>query len=206
MELPDGLQDLLRTLELWKLLQPPKRGGQADDTSLPAAANAPLRRSVYTLLRCLITKREDWTDRSLADSIGPTILRSIWLEEDSSVWSGGVVGEAIALFLTKFRRVWLAVVAPVDSIEGAPKDEDGSSEDSDEDESEGDDEEAMGTSEEQLVLSPPPGQDTYSSFLGFLQRGCNGQAIEAYPLVLVILSTIPEEVRSVRESGVVIPC
>jgi hypothetical protein len=128
------------------------------------------------------------------------------LEEDSSVWSGGVVGEAIALFLTKFRRVWLAVVAPVDSIEGAPKDEDGSSEDSDEDESEGDDEEAMGTSEEQLVLSPPPGQDTYSSFLGFLQRGCNGQAIEAYPLVLVILSTIPEEVRSVRESGVVIPC
>ncbi len=200
LDLPESVQKLLHETEMWNLIRPPA----SSEVTSTLAPNAPIRRALYMLLRCLITKREAWTNAHLVDLIGPLLLQSAWLEEDGAVWSGGIMGEALALFLTKFRRVWstqaTSSLEPTQEEDGT-EDEHSSSEDADDDDVEDDADvlpEAFETPAEIMAIAP--GLQAYKLFLGFLQRGCNGQAVEAYPLVLVIISTIPEDVSQCATS------
>ncbi len=196
MEIPESLANLLHKSEFWSLISP---DGSTN-------SNGPIRRGLYSILRTLIRRREQWVGERIVPVAAPIIMKSAWREADATVWAGGVLGETLALWLTKFRQVWLM---PTRVDAGGNENDADTDADSDDDidESGSDTEEegepASGAATERTAVpadsakaSRTLGQESYEAFLTFLQRGCNGQAVEAYPIVLVILSTIPSEVSN----------
>lgn len=153
---------------------------------LIASGTPPVRRAVYLVIQALVNKHQDFCKGRLLSIVGPRLLSNVWKEEDAGVWSGGAVSEALLLFLTKFREVWMLV---------EPKKDQGGRDDADDgdDDDEGDDDNASDTSED-TVAEPGVGHESFDSFLAFLQRGCNGYPAEGYPTLLVVLSTIPEQI------------
>ncbi|KAG9125401.1 hypothetical protein FRC07_007760 [Ceratobasidium sp. 392] len=111
-------------------------------------------------------------------SLGTVALRSAWVEPDvgarTSMW------EALLGLLTAYPEVWSI---PPPTLQGREEDEASDSED------EGDDTAAADAqAETQAVL---PGQAAYTDFLSFLQMGCLGSAVQSYPAIVIVLSTIP---------------
>lgn len=88
-------------------------------------------------------------------------------------------------FIEEVPNVWRTAKIEVANTEDEESDEDDS-----EEENEESDEETK-----PKVLSPQESPKIfYNSFLRFLQLGCGGSPIQGYPTLIVILSTIPEEV------------
>lgn len=143
---------------------------------LVASGTPPVRRAVYLVIQALVTKHHDFCKERLVAVIGSHLLSNVWKEEDAGVWSGGAVSEALLLFLTKFRQVWLLDGQAGDQNEDDNKDDDAS--DSSEDSTDG----------------AGAGHAGFESFLSFLQKGCNGFPAEGYPTLLVVLSTVPEQI------------
>lgn len=42
------------------------------------------------------------------------------------------------------------------------------------------------------------GQAAYNQFLSFLEAGCHGSALQSYPAIVIVLSTLPSTVRRPR--------
>lgn len=74
------------------------------------------------------------------------------------------------------------------------KDQESDSDSEDENESEG---KSHPLSPGDGVTNSRPGGtvEAYREFLQFLQLGCYGSPIQGYPVIVVVLSTIPTEVR-----------
>lgn len=75
----------------------------------------------------------------------------------------------------------------VDSVKEAEGDEN--------DESSEDENDGQGKSEKPTLSITYGTSSAYREFLSFLGSGCAGSPIQGYPAVLVILSTIPKNVR-----------
>ncbi|KAF8580184.1 hypothetical protein K439DRAFT_1357639 [Ramaria rubella] len=124
--------------------------------------------------------------------ISSAILRSAFVEPDpvvrSSMW------EPLLMFLTKINNAWVlnrGYEHPASFVKAQAEDESDSSSES-----------SKSVNETGLELSHPhpqseeetPNFAAYAEFLSFLGLGCNGSPIQGYPTILVILSTIPNEI------------
>ncbi|KAG8733555.1 hypothetical protein FRC11_005224 [Ceratobasidium sp. 423] len=105
-------------------------------------------------------------------NLGTAAIRSAWTETDAGVWSA----------------------EPIDpsSIGISGADEVDNDDDSEDD--------AMETTTDRAAATTY-GQLAFSDFLHFLELGCQGSAIQSYPTIVIVLSTIPESIFSYNRSN-----
>ncbi|KAJ9108838.1 hypothetical protein QFC21_000158 [Naganishia friedmannii] len=194
---------LLTEPQLWDLFTTP---ANADDASQVAAP--PVRQALYAVFFALASRFESFTRSKLLGSAGSSFLRNIWTEMDASVWAGRATVEAVVAFLTKYKEIWLYERNPVEDTEVSQSNESAAhSQDEDEDTDEEDEAEEAETPEEgPMPISETLGQTAYRNFLGYLQRGCNGSPSAGYQLVLVVVSTLPEQLLSPDPDGLETLC
>ncbi|CAE6527519.1 unnamed protein product [Rhizoctonia solani] len=127
-------------------------------------------------------------------NLGTAAIRAAWTETDpgvrSSMWDGFLP------LIAAFPEVWSAEPIDQSSIGTSGADEI----DNDDDSEDG----AMETTTDRAASSQSTttyGQLAFSDFLHFLELGCQGSAIQSYPAVVVVLSTIPESIFSYDSSN-----
>lgn len=116
---------------------------------------------------------------SVATELSRGVLRSAFIEMDSNVQSA--LWYPLLLFLKEFPNSW--------ELELKASQED--NEDDDDDNSENEDE---GDGAKPKPTWTTSSSAAYQEFLQFLQLGCSGSPVQGYPVVLVVLSTIPSTV------------
>lgn len=184
-DLPESLHNLLKTSQLYSTLSSPQ--------SL-------VRKSAWGLVGVLAEKWES-VCKDMIESLSVEVGKNAWSEQEGTVRAS--MGEPVVLFfksayqrslifglLSRWRAADTVVFAEFpDTWElSSPDDDD---EDDIEEEAAGDD-----------TASPTPEAvknktfPTYESFLAFLQSGCRGAAVQSYPLLVILLSTLPESVRA----------
>lgn len=189
----DYFNALLKDKQLWSLFT---TAAKAEDPASIAAP--PVRQTLFDVLLVLLTRHESYMRTKLFDVAGPIFLQNIWTETDVSVWSGRAVPDAVVAFFTKFKEVWLFDDESEDMEDDFEPQESAehTADETEEDETEADSEdEAAVASSGQRAPKVTLGQAAYQDFLAYLQRACNGTPLIGYPLVLVIVSTIPDTVR-----------
>ncbi|EUC55355.1 E3 ubiquitin-protein ligase listerin, putative [Rhizoctonia solani AG-3 Rhs1AP] len=127
-------------------------------------------------------------------SFGAAAIRSAWTETDAAVRTS--VWDGFLPLITAFPDVWN--IAP---IEHSSTGTSGLGEvDSDGDD---DSEDSIDTTTDPATsshITTTYGGLAFSDFLRFLELGCQGSAIQSYPVVVIVLSTIPEPVFSYEHS------
>ncbi|KAH7332749.1 hypothetical protein B0J17DRAFT_677411 [Rhizoctonia solani] len=129
-------------------------------------------------------------------NLGAVAIRSAWVETDAAVRS--LMWDGFLPLITVFPEVWNTKLIEL-SLKGI-----GGRGGVD---SDGDD-----ISEEDAVeMTTEPGGSShftttcghlaYTDFLHFLELGCQGSAIQSYPAVVIVLSTLPESILSYDRSG-----
>ncbi|KAF9075216.1 hypothetical protein BDP27DRAFT_38333 [Rhodocollybia butyracea] len=127
--------------------------------------------------------------------LSASVLHSAWQEYDVGVQ--GVLWQPLLQFLRDNGEVWKWEMEYTSSLPSIATVRDSDSEASDSDseagESSSDDErkEIVEASTPTHAEFPPSPSSAYEAFLSFLARGCNGSPVQAYPAVVIVLSTIP---------------
>ena len=195
---PERLHQLLSSTSMWNMLRP------ATGEHGVSAAAPPVRRALYNLLAQLMSKFDGVFETEILPVAGPIVLMNVWTESDHSVWSGTAVQEAVTLLVTKYRQVW--TLTGQESFNEGEQQQDEAQDDGDDDDEDEDHEGDEADDDEEQEKDTPAsshkesiGAQAYQRFLSYLQRGCNGSPIEGYPTVLVVLSTIPQDVSHVTD-------
>ncbi|KAJ1302223.1 hypothetical protein OPQ81_001046 [Rhizoctonia solani] len=128
-------------------------------------------------------------------NLGSAALHSAWTEIDpavrTSMWDGFLP------LITTFPEVWNTEPLETSSIGTSGQ---GGVESDDNDDSQ---EDTMGTTMARATScrsTTTHGHLAFSDFLHFLELGCHGSAIQSYPAVVIVLSTIPESIFSYHRS------
>ncbi|KDN48410.1 hypothetical protein RSAG8_03002, partial [Rhizoctonia solani AG-8 WAC10335] len=128
-------------------------------------------------------------------NLGAAAIRSAWTETDAAVRSA--MWDGFLPLITAFPEVWNTQPIEHSSTGTSGQGEvDGDSDDNSEDT----------TTEMTMDLATSSRSTTtygglaFSDFLRFLELGCQGSAIQSYPAVVIVLSTIPESVFSYERS------
>ncbi|CUA69442.1 E3 ubiquitin-protein ligase listerin [Rhizoctonia solani] len=129
-------------------------------------------------------------------NFGATAIRAAWTETDTvvriSMWDG------LLPLITAFPEVWSVNPIAQQSLRTGEQEEvDSESDDKSED------------SIPEMTMDPATssrstqtnGELAFSDFLRFLELGCQGSAIQSYPAVVIVLSTIPESIFSYERSN-----
>ncbi|KZO96166.1 hypothetical protein CALVIDRAFT_555263 [Calocera viscosa TUFC12733] len=157
-----------------------------------------VRRASWGLLKVLVGKWQAALQATegtsgVVEVLAPAVLRSAWVEPEAGV--RGAMWEPVLSFLTKFPKAWEIEARSRPTVDGEEEDEE---EDGDEDEDE-EDTETEAPRPAPALASPgspatPIQSQAYSEFLEFLRTACRGSATTGYPIVLVVLSTIPASI------------
>ncbi|KAG1779464.1 hypothetical protein EV702DRAFT_1178536 [Suillus placidus] len=135
-----------------------------------------VRQATWALLSVLL-QRYKGAIEPFIPILSVVLLRSAWVETDSGVRNA--LFQPVLIFLKEFPNAWI--------LEGAydeDKNEDGDDSDSDSEE--------LGPKSSSTLKEHS--SEAYREFLQFLELGCAGSPIDGYPMVLVVLSTIPSSV------------
>ncbi|KAJ3872691.1 hypothetical protein F5051DRAFT_148142 [Lentinula edodes] len=120
-----------------------------------------------------------------------SVFHSAWTEQDAGVQ--GVMWQPLLKFLKDNPEAWQWEMGykytaefnlPMRDVDA------GSDSDSESDSSDGEEEDVRKGTE----VPPFTASRAFKSFLSFLACGCNGSPIQAYPAVMVVLSTIPSSI------------
>ncbi|KAJ3757954.1 hypothetical protein EV360DRAFT_44950 [Lentinula raphanica] len=122
--------------------------------------------------------------------LSSSIFHSAWNEQDAGVQ--GVMWQPLLRFLKDHPDSWQwemdhthrSALEPAKDVEGGSDSDSESSSGSESERSEDEDGDVGGRSTSRA----------YEYFLSFLSRGCNGSPVQAYPAVMVVLSTIPSNI------------
>ncbi|KZT55173.1 hypothetical protein CALCODRAFT_518938 [Calocera cornea HHB12733] len=159
-----------------------------------------VRRAAWGLVKVLVGK---WQAALLgpegkdgvAEVLAPAVLRSAWVEPEAGVRSA--MWEPVLSFLTKFPKSWEIEANSRPAIDGE-EEEDDDDDDGDEDEEDNDSDaevpQPAAASGSPSLPSGPIQSQAYDEFLDFLCSACRGSATTGYPIVLVVLSTIPASI------------
>ncbi|KAF8329398.1 uncharacterized protein EI90DRAFT_3125180 [Cantharellus anzutake] len=149
-----------------------------------------LRQSAWALVHCIsqFQAENNIEDLNLLN-LSIYAMGSAWDEPDPSVRIKLLV--PLVTLLKNVPKVWIMPDGVSDNADSGSGD--------DAIEAEDDDEDAAGPATvRQESPHPLHARDSsnwpYQKFLEFLQSGCNGSPLEAYPIVVLILSTIPSTV------------
>ncbi|KAJ3841743.1 hypothetical protein F5878DRAFT_577882 [Lentinula raphanica] len=122
--------------------------------------------------------------------LSSSIFHSAWNEQDAGVQ--GVMWQPLLRFLKDHPDSWQwemdhthrSALEPAKDVEGGSDSDSESSSGSESERSDDEDGDVGGRSTSRA----------YEYFLSFLSRGCNGSPVQAYPAVMVVLSTIPSDI------------
>ncbi|TFK41660.1 hypothetical protein BDQ12DRAFT_678315 [Crucibulum laeve] len=156
-----------------------------------------VRKSAWGLVQTLLVSQKTQL-QTLVPALSPAILRSAWVEPDSTVQS--VMWQPLLTFLKEFPSSW-----EIERAQSLKKDEDADEDDEDEDEDEDEDgeEKERQTKSKEPTASPSTAPSlAYLEFLQFLQLGCSGSPLQGYPTVVIILSTIPSSILASSTSTI----
>ncbi|KAJ3719553.1 hypothetical protein DFJ43DRAFT_1005337 [Lentinula guzmanii] len=123
-----------------------------------------------------------------------SVFHSAWNEQDVGVQ--GVMWPSLLRFLKDNPEAWQWEIENTASQMNVPrqsKDVDAELESGSESEIDFPDAENQDVAGKTTVSSPAASR-AYQSLLSFLERGCNGSPIQAYPAIVIILSTIPSSI------------
>ncbi|KAJ3784444.1 hypothetical protein GGU10DRAFT_357775 [Lentinula aff. detonsa] len=123
-----------------------------------------------------------------------SVFHSAWNEQDVGVQ--GVMWPSLLRFLKDNPEAWQWEIENTASQMNVPrqsKDVDAELESGSESEFDFPDAENQDVAGKTTVSSPAASR-AYQSLLSFLERGCNGSPIQAYPAIVIILSTIPSSI------------
>ncbi|CAE6368756.1 unnamed protein product [Rhizoctonia solani] len=163
---------------------------------------------ITALVKYLQSDRSDSVEEDIDDNallplklgflrnLGCAALRSAWMEKDSAVRSS--MWEGFLPLITAFPEVWS--IEPIDQASIGTSGHAAAESDSDEDIEDG----TMETVPNRTTYSPTTtnhGRLAFADFLHFLQLGCQGSAIQSYPAIVVVLSTIPETIFPYEHSA-----
>ncbi|KAG8943606.1 listerin E3 ubiquitin protein ligase 1 [Tulasnella sp. 424] len=180
----DMLNDPLFWSSLYASTRPPwvEAEGDAARQTVFGTAQPEVRKSAWALIPILVRKWRAKLESSLP-VMSVAALRSAWVETDHGVRIS--MFEPLLIFLKAYPSSWV-LADPAYSSRSQVKDRQTDAAESSGDESEADD-----------SHQAPPSTNSnmaYTEFLDFLKLGCGGSPVQGYPVVLVALSTIPEEV------------
>ncbi|KAH7921570.1 hypothetical protein BV22DRAFT_1096259 [Leucogyrophana mollusca] len=179
----DGLKDFLCNLALWTSLHPAESCAFVQMESF-GFGQPQVRQSAWNLLSSLLQR---WKGNlsPMLPILSTVVLRSAWIETDAAV--RGTMSQPLLIFLKEFPSAWVLDAAY-----------DPNKQDDDESDSDGEDGEVQGKEESTFPRGPSSeGQSqAYREFLQFLELGCAGSPVEGYPMVVIILSTIPSSIIS----------
>ncbi|KAJ3986996.1 hypothetical protein F5890DRAFT_1406039 [Lentinula detonsa] len=123
-----------------------------------------------------------------------SVFHSAWNEQDVGVQ--GVMWPSLLRFLKDNPEAWqweIEYTASEMNVPRQSKDVDAELESGSESEVDSPDAENQDVAGKTTVSSPAASR-AYQSLLSFLERGCNGSPIQAYPAIVIILSTIPSSI------------
>ncbi|EIN09055.1 hypothetical protein PUNSTDRAFT_102600 [Punctularia strigosozonata HHB-11173 SS5] len=182
--------DLLSNPALWTALYHGRQSPALDDHEDLVAfgfEQPGVRRAAWGLLSVLLRSAKHEVE-SLLPVLSPALLRAAWTEPDALVRAA--MWEPLLVFLQGFPQAWLIEASP------APRQHDVNSDSgSDDDDGEHDVAETNGH-----TPSPSPSR-TWIEFLQFLALGCSGSPLQGYPVVVLVLSTIPPSLLRAEHDG-----
>ncbi|KAJ3932590.1 MAG: hypothetical protein NXY57DRAFT_1072227 [Lentinula lateritia] len=135
-----------------------------------------------------------------------SVFHSAWTEQDAGVQ--GVMWQPLLKFLKDNPEAWQWEMGykytaefnlPMRDVDAGS--DSGSDSDSESDSSDGEEEDVRKGTE----VPPFTASRAFKSFLFFLACGCNGSPIQAYPAVMVVLSTIPSSILLALYSSPAMP-
>ncbi|ODO06737.1 hypothetical protein I350_04096 [Cryptococcus amylolentus CBS 6273] len=175
LELPADLISLLRNPGLWIALSP-EIIDKAENPGALGTAQPPIRRAAYSLLSVLITSFEKIIgEPEVLKMVSDAVLGGCWVEKEAAVWEAA--GPAVAKFVRKWPECWI-----ITAIDQPAKDEENSGD------------EAASENEQDVPTAKPEGPPVsphYTSFLDFASTICPSIPGLTYPIILVVLSTLP---------------
>ena len=177
--LPEELVTLVRTPALWSSLSslPEDDGTPSFGSQFPA-----VRRAAYNTLGALLQTYPDEVNHILP-ILARELLEKCWSEKDAAVWEA--TGPTIIKVLKARPELWSIAV---ETEEADDKEE---QEDEDEHESENESEgevEAAGNTE---TATPVKNSVAFDRLLDFISTVCPNLPHLTYPILLVVLSTLP---------------
>ncbi|KAG8896139.1 hypothetical protein FRB99_009054, partial [Tulasnella sp. 403] len=122
----------------------------------------------------------------MLSTISVVLLRSAWVEPDAGVRA--VMREPLLLFLRNYPQAWLLEASANAAKASLDKD--------DEDVDSGDEAVPSATTKNLSQFSM-----AYREFLDYLKLGCGGSPTQGFPTVLIVLSTIPNELLSMEQDS-----
>lgn len=225
LDLPDEIRLLLRNSLLWTALA----SDSPEDEEVALGFRQPtIRRAAYQLLSTLMeTYPTELEHSEMLDTVAHAVLHHCWFEEEAAVWE--VAGPTIAKFLSirstnrnsassysrraEYRQSW-DLTSARDSGETEPEGEatDDATGDAEHEYEEGDDkdenddidgpeeeEDAENTAERSIQAAALDQHPSLSPFLNFISSACPAIPHLTYPLLLVVVSTMPESVLPLQK-------
>lgn len=172
---------------------------------LPATLSSPqalVRKAAWGLVGVLAGRWES-VGKEIIGDLGPEAGKNAWAEEDGVVRAA--MAEATVVFFTSACSVpgLLELAAatrltPHLALAEFPEVWEITDDDDDDDEAdqEGDADPDAEADPKTAVDAPSKAYPTYDAFLAFLAAGCRGSAVQSYPLLALLLSTLPPSVRA----------
>ncbi|KAL7422810.1 hypothetical protein Q5752_002106 [Cryptotrichosporon argae] len=168
----------------------------------PIGSQPPIRRAAYALLATLIDVYPSQVADELLQTVAPAVLWSCWSEKESGVWE--TAGTAVVKLLTKYPQSWDistaqrsdCVASAADPLEGQDEQDDSEDEGSDDDADEEGGVEEVGASaaSASAASSAAPSSAAFTAFLDFISTVCPSLAAQTYPLLLLVVSSIPPSI------------
>ncbi|GJE86513.1 hypothetical protein PsYK624_025930 [Phanerochaete sordida] len=178
----------LENIALWTALYSGQHPPFIHDDEFEAFGwNQPgVRRACWAAVQALLRTYKGRL-HGLEQSLSVAILRSAWIEPDAAVRNS--MWQPLLTFLKEYPTAWETEARGLhDADDGEDESEDEDEEDEDEDAPKPRSAKAP-TSEQKITHS-----QAYDDFRQFLELGCMGSPVQAYPAVIIVLSTIPPSI------------
>ncbi|WWC90682.1 uncharacterized protein L201_005618 [Kwoniella dendrophila CBS 6074] len=215
--LPEELVNLIRNPGLWLSLSPVSAENpdqDQDESNNPVPTQPPIRRAAYSVLATVVEHfPEQLEEKETLNMLSDAVLGSCWLEKEGVVWETATM--AIAKFIRKWPDCW-AITQNATSRRGSAQEKDSGhgdgddQENVDEDGDEGSDEDESDDEAEDNAQLDEPIDDKnittvttspyYANFLEFISTICPSIPHLTYPLLLVVISTLPSDLLPLAPS------
>ncbi|KAF8970121.1 hypothetical protein BDZ97DRAFT_1792056 [Flammula alnicola] len=176
-DLPEDLREFYSNPALWTILQSAESCPWVEVESF-GFAQPNVRKAGWSLVQTLLNTQKTQLE-AVIPTIGTAILRSAWVETDSTVQ--GVMWQPLLMFLKQFPQCWTLDANNTDTEE-----DEGT-------ESDADDQNTPKNVSASSSTEKRPSK-AYQEFLQFLQSACSGSPLQGYPTVVIVVSTIPSSI------------
>ncbi|WWD02614.1 hypothetical protein V865_000654 [Kwoniella europaea PYCC6329] len=201
-DLPADLVNLIKNPGLWLALSSETiDNSDSDSPNGLGTAQPPIRRAAYSLLSTLVENYpEHLEEKDTLRMLSDAVLGNCWLETEGIVWETAAM--AIAKFIRKWPECW-TITSESQSRRGSAEEKTSANGDEEEEDNDDDDDESGSDEEEERPersnqddvsqSAPITTSPYYANFLEFISTICPTIPHLTYPLLLVVISTLPTD-------------